>query len=457
MKITMTAKKLAEYRLTQDAYSGDNGFADGSHLFKYEREEDFEKRKSMASYSNFLKPIVDARVDPVFVEEAKRVYKDNAILDAFIENADNNGTSLQEVIHNATTNTVLLGNDFLIVDNFPEDDIPQTQKEVLDSRKFPYVYSKGITDFIEAEADEFGKLLEITFYYGKYKGEKKTDIGKGEEVLLYKTFTENKTSYYYCTGKEYDSSKRVEISSIEHNLGTIPVVFYNKDVLPFPTYYSMSTIARTIYNEGSEIDDLRRAQAFAILLLPSTNPNGAAKDGVVTGTHNAIFFDSAAVNIPSFINPDPNTLKGLIENRSTDEKSLIQSADVLGTTALANGNSTSSGVAESYKFFGKKYALLESSGIASDLEEPVVALVALYQGNKDFEYSVKYPSSFAPTFAEVQAKIATLQEIISADVNDFVTAKAESDIIDLLAGVFNWSKEEIEKAKSGIVELVTVN
>lgn len=456
MKIKMTAKKLAEYRLAQDAYSGDRGFSDGSHLFKYEREEDFESRKAMASYSNFLKPIVDARVDPVFVDQAKRVYETNAILDAFIENADNNGTSLQEVIHGATTSTVLLSNDFLIVDNFPEGEMPKTQAEALEDRKFPYVYSKDIADFIEAEADEFGKLLEITFYYGKYKGNKKDPIGNGQEVYLCKTFTENETAYYYCTGKKYDSSQRKKISFVSHNLGVIPVVYFNKDVLLFPSYYSMSAIARTIYNESSEMDDLRRAQAFAILLLPSTNPAGDAKDGVVTGSHNAIFFDSNATNIPSFISPDANTLKGLIENRATDEKSLIQSADVLGTTALATGNGASSGIAESYKFFGKKYALLESSGIATGLEESVIDLVMRYQNVNDFEYSVKYPSSFAPTFAEVQAQITTLQEIIDSDISAFVTAKTETDIVDLMAGVMRWDKDDIEKAKKSIVEAVVV-
>jgi hypothetical protein len=128
-----------------DAYSGQGGFLNGKYLVPHVRESDYNRRRQLAYYRNFLRPIVRAKVDPVFNEPIPRLIdgdKDTEHpFNSFIEDSDYNGTTLQSFMIKAALDSVLKGVSFIVMDS-PADQ-PQTMKEAEDARAFPYVYSRA--------------------------------------------------------------------------------------------------------------------------------------------------------------------------------------------------------------------------------------------------------------------------------------------------------------------------
>ena len=445
------AELRAQYQLTRDSYTGQGNFANGGYLYQYEREVDFAQRQDMASYTNFVKPIVDARVNPVFVSEPNRTY-DNEIVDLFLKNCDNNETSLTKYIHKATTETVLLGNSFIVMDNFPENEIPETLNQVIEDRKFPYIYSKSVLDVYEYKTDIFNKLEEITFYYGLYEWDGE------DEVYLYKRFTKDDIEYFILKEEEDDDgtvkTAKTVISTTVNELGRVPVAYDNKDILPMAPYYSMASLARNMYNTDSELKDLSRSQMFSILLIPSINPTADSQDNIVISNSNAIFYDSQSTNTPEYISPDSSIMTVQMENRSKQIENLLSTADVLGSSVVNKGTSASSGVAMSYEFFGQMYALLESSNIASNLEEQVIEILGLYL-DTEIEYYTEYPREFSPTFNETQQKINALNDVVKMNISEEVSIEMNKSIVKLLGEQMEIEPETLTVLVDSVVSLDT--
>lgn len=435
----------AQYNLVEDSFTGQGGFT-GSYLFPYGRELNFADRVKMSSYSNFVYPVVSAKVDPVFSDDPQRIY-DNAFIDAFIDNCDNNGTELQDVIHHATLYTVLLGNSFIIMDNFAESDIPATAEEQLVYRKFPYIYTKEVQDVYSYEVDQFGRLLEITFYWGVY-----APSNQSTEAYLYKRFTKDEIQFFTMSKNKKGVNTTQMISAVPHYMGVVPVVYFNREVLPFSPHYSMATLARAIYNTGSALEDLTRSQWFSILVLPSSYGGNEPKDAVVISNHNALFVDSDATVQPNYISPASDILTSGLSYYQQQITNLIQTADVLGTTALGSSNTASSGIAESYKFFGKQQALKLSSQIAEYLDEQVIKLFNIFM-NQQAEYEVKYNDNFAPSFTDIQQKIVLLESIADRDISDAVTSNVNADIVALVGQFMGWEDERLQSVLESVPEV----
>lgn len=436
-EVIQQSTRRDQYDLVRDSYTGSGGYATGEHLFTQDKEYEADTRRAMASYDNLIKPIVDAKVDPVFIGEPQRPNDIPELYEAFLNDCDNNGASLKDVIHSTTTNTTLLGNSFIVMDSFPAKLIPDTMAEVIEDRKFPYIYTKEVQDVYCYETDIFGKLVNITFFYGVY-----TPSESDDEGYLYKSFTKNTSEMYAMYEDDNGISKKVILNTTKHDLGVVPVVYYNQEVLPFSPYFSMSTIARNIYNASSELVDLRRTQLLSILLMPSINAMGEPKDAVVVSKHNAIFYDANATNQPNYISPDAKNMENGIKYLEYLQQSLIQSADVLGSTAVAT-NGASSGISESYRFFGKLQALKISADIAKTLEMAVIELFGLFVG-EEVDYSVTYNDNFAPTFGETKNKIEVLDSLTKMELGTDFDLKAKEDIITLVGQFMSWDNEELQ-------------
>ena len=66
----------SKYKLIDDSYSADGGFSNGSYLIPHprERQDKYNRRKNMAYYINYVKPIVDAHINPIFSHEPTSKY-----------------------------------------------------------------------------------------------------------------------------------------------------------------------------------------------------------------------------------------------------------------------------------------------------------------------------------------------------------------------------------------------
>jgi hypothetical protein len=135
--------------------------------------------------------------------------------------------------------------------------------------------------------------------------------------------------------------------------------------------------------------------------------------------------------------------KGLVEK-------IIQSADVLGTSVIATGNSNAtSGVQEAYRFFGKSQALMQSSLIASYLENEVVKLLELFT-NMQYEYTSVYQDKFSPTFYDTDAKVGVLERVLSLHLSPTVDVQISKDIVSIVGEFMGWDGQVLMDCKDSI-------
>ena len=130
-----------DYDLLYDAYTGSGGFLDGSYLFQHKREDvmDFAIRKQQARYSNFTRVIVNSLVNPIFKKTIIRDYDGNDMLDAFVEDVDGLGTSLNTFMRKAAKWARLYSKVFIVMDNFTEEQMAANQQDAIERRQFPYL------------------------------------------------------------------------------------------------------------------------------------------------------------------------------------------------------------------------------------------------------------------------------------------------------------------------------
>ena len=84
-----------KYSLLDDAYRGSGGFETGNYLIPHTAEsaEKYARRKQMSYYINFIKPIIDSHVNPIFKSEPVRDGM-SEIFELFTKNVDGNNTTL---------------------------------------------------------------------------------------------------------------------------------------------------------------------------------------------------------------------------------------------------------------------------------------------------------------------------------------------------------------------------
>ena len=123
-------------------YESSNGYSDATYLVYVQREEYYDERRKISQRSApAFKSIVDAMVGPVFEKQLPRK-TNNQLFDLFISNADNTGTTLQDLNETAQTHARVLGVTFIVMDNLP-DVGESTMKDLLDNRSCPYAFMKS--------------------------------------------------------------------------------------------------------------------------------------------------------------------------------------------------------------------------------------------------------------------------------------------------------------------------
>ena len=369
---------LNKYVFISNAYYAEGGFNDGSYLTPYVRESNFTNRKKISVYRNFLKPILDATVEPVFNKTITRE-TDNVLFGGFLKDVDVRGNDMNYNSHNCLRNSRLWGVNFTVMDNFKEQ--PETVNEALYDRKYPYVYTEPAYAVDSYKTDEFGNLTEITF--------KHNTEWEGKSGILYTTWDDMNT-----TKKTYVSNKVVAEEVNKHGLGVIPVIATyigdNSQILPTPPLYSIGRLCQSIYDKDSEIRDQERAQAFSVFYI-QTDTNTAS---IEMGAHNAIIIPASdeIKFTPGYTSPEPRILEMLMSNDEKLIASLYELAEQQGIIAVQKANS---GIAASYKFISINNQLQTTAKTAVKYEEKLAKLFGLYIG-EEVNYEVQYPQTFDP-------------------------------------------------------------
>lgn len=371
---------LSQYELLKDAYYGTGGFKDGRYLVPHIRTDidQFRDMKAQAFYSNYLKPVLNSHISPIFGQDAERswdeAYEDEPILNGFLNDADGMGHSLQRVVKWNARLAKLYAVSFALVDNwaFPAEN----KLDAVEARSYPFVISIPASAVCGWELDAIGRFNRFTY----------AEINEGEK--RYKTWT--RSEWFISTS---EGKKKQGEPSGKNALGYVPIASLYSfdredlfDVLPLSEFYSLARVNHRVYNIDAEITELARSQAYSILFYPG-NPASLAG-----GTRSAIGFDGSLSHAPFFASPDAAQLKGLMEERAELVGEIYRQANL---THLHSGESAAaSGIAKQYDLEITSQALRDFTLNIEQFEDRIVKIFGDYRAI-NYGYSVEYSRNYA--------------------------------------------------------------
>lgn len=388
----------------QDAYKGSGGFRDGRYLVPHPREapEKFSRRKALAYYPNYVAAVVDSLVDPIFRKQAAREWagrkQEKNTFSLFLADVDRRKTGIAKFMKRAAKVARIHEVAFIVVDNFPAEAQPQTQDDVLEKRIFPYAYIVKPQQVQAFECDDAGNLLSIT--YDTYKKSFASGVTT-REVITWK-----------WTVTTWEKQEKGSTTQGEHTLGVVPVVpLFVKDqdpgdMLPEQSIFPIAQTNLTIYNLCSELRELLRAQAFAILTYPITaQVDREDIKSLVQGTENVLGYDAEGGMAPSFIAP-PAEQAALLQDEITRLVEEIYRMSALNS--VVGVQTKNSGVAKEWDFDNTNQVLSDTADNCQAAELQIAYLFEKWTGQKP-EYSCTYPDDFG--IVDIQGK---LDEVTSA-------------------------------------------
>jgi len=393
---------MSQYQLLKDAYFGTGGFENGGYLEKHKREsdQDFEYRRKNAYYLNYVMPIVNALVDPVFKRPPLRDYEGgaDAAVEEFLKDVDGNGTKIGAFMKLAASTAKLYGVAFIVVD-MPQHISARNLDEMLKMRQFPYVYLMKPEEVKEYGIDKNGNLLYIDFQ----------EIESIKDGAITYRYTHYDREGWRIFGDN------VQEATGTYNLGVVPVVplfsrnLEQKTMLPSPEMLPVAKVAKALYNHCSWLGEILRNQTFPLLTIPSLD----AKE-LVIGNNNALGYSPDSTHEPAFIAPpsDPaNILQSQISMLVQEMYRMSSLSFMLSTPSSQN----TSGISRQWEFERTNQQLANFAHQCARAEEQAMQIFAGWL-NSEIEYTVSYPDDFG--IVDLTAEIQNAQAVLDLNLTD---------------------------------------
>jgi hypothetical protein len=311
---------------------------------------------------------------------------------------------------------------FIIMDNFPEDEQPQTEAEALANRVMPYVYKKKPQDVADYGLDARGAIQYVTFYNGEHA------VGDKKYPKFCKIDKDYFTAYYVSVSGKGEKTI-VIIDEVPHPLGRLPIVVM-RDKLPedgelcaHPRSYNLMRISHALFNKDSEMRESERKEQFSMLAIEMVD--GTVPVHIAVGTSNTMYYGKGA-KTPAFVEPSPGILAGLLATKQSLRDDFFMVAGQSGVTGVQTAKS---GAAMAFEFMGKESAIREYAEICEDADRAVTQMFLDWVKAGD-EFMTEYPESYSPADDAVQYKWADLVLMN----RDSLPASVVADATLLIAG-----------------------
>ena len=251
---------IGKYELLDNAYRASGGFETGDYLIPHpsEKADKYVRRKNMSYFINYVKPVVDAHVNPIFKAEPIREGM-SSTFSLFEKDVDGKKTTLTRFMKKAAIRAKLHGVEFIVVDmEQVEEDRILTEKDVVDERLYPYLYLVSPAQVTDWYTDKLGRLVSITYTIDNYVLD-----DDGNAVNRPETWTWTNT---ICK-KAVDGKTQ----TFQNSVGIIPIIpLYgaindSNNLIPQSDLYAIARTNHALYNACSELRERNRAQAFSLL------------------------------------------------------------------------------------------------------------------------------------------------------------------------------------------------
>ena len=403
-------------QLLEDAYFGTGGFefslpASGvriidpeavpaslvfSYLIRHMRETStkFNARVTLANYLNYMAPVVDSHVQPLFRRDATRTGTSSSqpLWDAFQADADGSGQSLEDVMSEAASPAKRDGIHTLVVTAPPEK--PGTVAEAIDKR--PYIYGVHALDIVDLKRDKKRNIVSVSHL----------ETVEGEKDPVIRTITSTGWAV------QRDSGDVIESGAFATPYKTAPVVelspglMVRGHMLPRSEFVAIARCCHRLFNLCSELDEIIRNQTFSVLTYPAKEV-----DDLTLGTNNVLGYDPEYKMEPAFIAPPDGPAKIVMEQfdrlvREIYRMSLL--THQTGSTSKTGTQNLPSGLALKIDRESLDTALSEFATVLEKAETEIANIWAWWTG-ETITYEVAYPRDFT-----LQDMAAELQPLLDA-------------------------------------------
>ena len=450
MKILGTT--IDKYQLLDDSYRASGGFEDGQYLIPHPSEglPKYKRRQRMGYYVNYVKPIVDALVNPIFKTDPVRSGTTD-LYNRFIENVDGNDTTLTRFMKKAGIRAKLHGVEFIVMDmkELSEDEVI-TQDRIIEERIYPYLYLVSPSQISDFALDKFGKLILISYTVNNYVID-----SDGNKKSVEETWTWTATK---CKRK---------VGGIEESfinpIGEIPIVpLYgainnvSDSILVQSDVFAIAKTGFALYQACSELRERNSAQAFSVLTYPIGDDDDyeESAEKLNVGTADMLMYRASQGNRPEFITPPPDSSDMLLNEIEFMVKEIYRMASL----RMSTDKNTYNVSAIARKIENQQYyqSIAELAQGLEEVEKKLYKIFNLYMGDNSEGFSISYNREYAVASPEDtlnQATTSLALGMTSAYNKEMRKQVARAVFADIGVDTLNDILDSIEKdPKSGAAQ-----
>jgi hypothetical protein len=382
-------EKFDDWNFHLRSYLGGNDYQNGYLLNRYtlETDEEYMKRSMNTAIDNHCRNVIQIYSSFLFRVSPTRDYGSMAgdeQLDSFIQDADLDGRSFDNVIREMQVNASIYGTCWAIIDK--PNVVTNTRAEELQQDIRPYISLYTPENVLNWK---YERLLNGRFYL--------TSLTLLEDLVDDTAVVKVWSLEDICTyriddfKKEFGASDPVLLDEIPNALNEIPaVVLYNqksqKRAIGISDLNDVAELQQSIFNDYSEMEQLIRLSNHPSLVK---TPNVEASAGA--GSIIEMPEDLDASLKPYIIQPSSQSLDSIMNNINMKVEAINRITHM--GAVRATQDRVQSGIALQTEFQLLNARLSEKADYLQNAEEHIWRFFAKWQ-NKVFDGEVIYPDSF---------------------------------------------------------------
>jgi len=382
-------EKFNDWNFHLRSYLGGQDYQNGYHLNRYvlETDEEYLKRASNTPVDNHCKNVVQIYSSFLFRVPPTRDYGSltgDAQLESFINDADLDGRSFNNIIREMQVNASVYGTCWAILDK-PKV-VTNTRAEELQQDIRPYLSIYTPENVLNWKYERLNNgrfyLTSLTLLEDLINDDAIIKVWTLEDICTYR-INEFK--------KEYAVTKPILLDEVPNALGEIPAVcLYNQKSqrrgIGISDLNDVAEMQQSIYNDYSEIEQVIRLSNHPSLVK---TPNVEASAGA--GSIIEMPEDLDANLKPYIIQPSSQSLDAIMNNINMKVEAINRITHMGAVRSTTSG--VQSGIALQTEFQLLNARLSEKADYLENAEEHIWRLFAKWQ-NKVFDGEIIYPESF---------------------------------------------------------------
>jgi len=465
-----TDKKLWEFY--EDSYFGGQDYKEGKYLYEYENEspDRYKYRLLVTPYTNQCAPIIDLYTSYLFKKPIKRVWgsldKDE-LFQMFLDNADNQGNSYEQVMKRSATLSGIYGIIFAFLDmpNFDTNYVTSFDIQ-LKNKIYPYMTLMEPEDVLSwgMARDTVTGKMGLSWVKIEQEGEEAKDWQSDNSEQCYVVIWTKDTWEKYLLNKK-DSSAVLDKEGT-NPAKTIPIVpIYNlrgEELMKgLSDIRDIANLNRLHYCHGSSAIQVIDNSAFAMIVIPAEiGADGKEVKTVTVGPGYSVTETPETKNITRYVEPLLNTVGIVREERKELEKQITTLAQMGGVAAIEGMRNFPSGEALKISNQPLNALLTNKAQNIEDAEYNIIRNWLMWRYSGDVakvdsimaEVEIEYPDEF--DIDSLSSELDILTKMIAAKYPEETLKEKQKELLPM---IFPNMESEEQAIQEDAIDANTIN